>query len=173
MSPLRRKFALEARQAQLDWALRDPDGPNGRALREELRLLRAKLDSYGYSADPRADELRFQLAFLEKYLPRQSRPSNSQSAPLRAPTEKCDVGPEGNEKGEVEKCDTLTNPKPGNPRVCRICGHPFHSTRPDASLCSARCRKRASRSNQPKTPKHPFETARVSHIIPLGIGSQT
>ena len=35
-------------------------------------------------------------------------------------------------------------------RPCRVCGIVFRSIRPDATLCSARCRKRASRMEQAK-----------------------
>jgi hypothetical protein len=121
MSHLRQKFANEAEAARVEWVRRDPDGPNGR--------------------DPKYKEIR------EAELKRrreEKKPNSPIEASRPVTVSKCDT-PEGKDSGPPSgppNCDIVNDL---NKRVCKVCGQSFLATRDDALLCSARCRKRASR----------------------------
>ena len=70
-------------------------------------------------------------------------PKGPNSASRRRMVPKCDMS-EGKDT-ILPKCDIPTGERIGI-RRCQICGKEFSSTRADAVLCSARCRKRASRA---------------------------
>jgi hypothetical protein len=65
------------------------------------------------------------------------RPNNA--SPLAAEP-KCDMS-EGKDSTPL-KCNTTNSQE----RTCRVCGKSFQASRSDASLCSARCRMKASRA---------------------------
>jgi hypothetical protein len=117
MTDLRWKFHLEAEAARERWAQLDRDGPNGKAKRERER--RFKRDSND------ANDVH-----------------HSSSAPM------CDMS-ECKDTGD-DVTLSANSPEASNgvqTHRCKVCGKEFSSTRSDASLCSAKCRKRASRAS--------------------------
>ena len=78
---------------------------------------------------------------------RQSRANSSINAPHPVTEAKCDIS-EGHDSGlpsGLPMCDIVNDLNKSEVRVCKVCGQSFLAARADASLCSARCRKRASR----------------------------
>jgi hypothetical protein len=161
ISYLRRKYMIKAEQSREQWAKLDPQGPHGvRHKRSEAK------DSGGPKCEvpDRKDPMSGAKddVFDAKNTGANCDLNDGAEAPPQKPSQnsytdtvaKCDMsegkdtwGPKCDMSGAKDistesKCDTNI----GEIRRCRICGKSFRSTRPDAALCSASCRKRASRN---------------------------
>jgi len=155
MSFLRRKFMIEAEEARERWAKLDPQGPNGARARRTV----AKCDT-PEGKDNGTTKCDIPTEGKDSRTPKCDIPTGSgtgeserDKASVRRSLEgprsvsipECD-SPEGKDS-QLTKCDIGTG-SGGKTHHCRVCGKKFSSTRPDATLCSATCRKRASRAKE-------------------------